>query len=123
MTQDKQEPFDFNSMFDQLNSMVWKNCTKCERDFHALPETDLCLECRYNREHPEESDMYWTWSKGGHATWGIVAHWPDGEPPPDAGDQVTVHRKDGSSSTVVILEVGDLRYLPTGRAQLRCMIE
>ena len=67
MTQDKQEPFDFNSMFDRLKTMVWKNCTECGQETHNLPEADLCLECRYNQEHPEESDMYWTWSKGGHA--------------------------------------------------------
>ena len=123
MTQDEQEPFDFNSMFDRLNSMVWKNCTECGQETHNLPEADLCLECQYNQEHPEESDMYWTWSKGGRPTWGIVAHWPDGEPLPDAGDQVTVHRKDGSTSVVKIQEVEGLRYLSNGRAQLRCMIE
>ena len=66
--------------------------------------------------------MYWTWCKEGRPRWGILAHWPDGEPLPDVGEQVTVHRKDGSSSIAVILEV-ELRYLPTGRAQLRCMIE
>ena len=67
--------------------------------------------------------MYWTWSKGGRLNWGIVAHWPDGEPLPDAGDQVSVHRKDGSTSVVKIQEVEGLRYLSNGRAQLRCMIE
>ena len=123
MTQDEQEPFDFNNMFDRLKSMVWKNCTECGQEFHGLPEADLCLECRYNQEHPEESDMYWTWNKGGRPTWGIVAYWPDGQPLPDAGDRVTVHRKDGSTSVVKIHEVEGLRYLPTGRAQLRCMID
>ena len=52
MTQDKQEPFDFNSMFDRLKTMVWKNCTECGQETHNLPEADLCLECRYNQEHP-----------------------------------------------------------------------
>ena len=123
MTQDEQEPFDFNNMFDRLKSMVWKNCTECGQEFHDPPEADLCLECQYNQEHPEESDMYWTWSKGGRSTWGIVAYWPDGEPLPDVGDRATVHRRDGSTSTVTIHEVEGLRYLPTGRAQLRCRID
>ena len=73
-------------------------------------------------------------------TWGIVAHWPAGEPLPNAGEQVTVHRKDNSTSVVKIKQVAvhrkdsstlipkiqgvkGLRYLSNGRAQLRCMIE
>ena len=27
MTQDKQKPFDFKSMFDRLKTMIWKNST------------------------------------------------------------------------------------------------
>ena len=122
MTEEKPEAFDFDNMFKKLNSMSKKQCNECGQVFRGLPETDLCLECRYKQDHPEESDMYWTWRKGGRPTWGIVAYWPDKEPPPNPGDRVTVHRKDGSSSTAVILEV-DLRYLLSGRAQLRCMIE
>ena len=123
MTQDEQEPFDFDSMFDRLESMIKKPCGECGREFEGIPEDDICLECQYKQEHPEESDMYWTWSKGGRPTWGIVAYWPDQEPLPDPGERVTVHRKDGSTSVVTIHEVEGLRYLPTGRAQLRCMID
>ena len=90
--------------------------------FQGLPETDSCIDCQYKQEHPEARDMYWTWKRSGRGGWGIVAHWPDKEPLPNPGDRVNVHRKDGSFSTAIILEV-DLRYLPASRAQLRCMIE
>ena len=118
MTESDKGGFDF----EKLNSMTRKDCAECGQVFQGLPETGSCIDCQYKQEHPEAQDMYWTWKRAGRSGWGIVAHWPDKEPLPNPGDRVTVHRKDGSSSTAVILEV-ELRYLPTGRAQLRCMIE
>ena len=105
MTQDEQEVFDLISMCNRLNSMVWKNCTECGHETYIPPEDDLCVECQYNQEHPDESDMHWMWSKEERPTWGIVAHWPAGEPLPNAGEQVTVHRKDSSTSVVKIKQV------------------
>ena len=122
MTEEKPEAFDFDNVFDRLKSMTNKPCGECGQEFRGLEEQELCTECSYKRDHPEEQDMHWTWSRAGRGRWRIVAHWPDKEPLPNPGDRVSVHRKDGSSSTAVILEV-ELRYLPTGRAQLRCMIE
>ena len=121
MTQEKPEAF--NNMFERLNRMTRKDCAQCGQVFQGLPETDSCLECQYKQDHPEDQDMYWTWKRTGPGGWGIVAHWPDREPPPNPGDQVSVHQKDGSSSTVIILKVGDLHYLPTGRARLECTVE
>lgn len=66
--------------------------------------------------------MYWTWRRGPHGRWDIVAYWPDGEPLPDPGEQVTVHRKDGSNSAVTIQEVEGLTFTITGRGQLRCTV-
>ena len=43
--------------------------------------------------------------------------------PPEPGNQVTVHRKDGTTSLETIREVEGLIYLPTGRAKLDCLIE
>ena len=122
MTEEKPEAFDFDNMFEKLNSMTRKDCAECGQVFQGLPETGSCIDCQYKQEHPETRDMYWTWKRSGRGGWEIVAHWPDKEPLPNPGDRVSVHQKDGSSSTAIILEV-DLRYLPTGRAQLRCMIE
>ena len=113
----------FEEILKRLDSMTRKPCKECGQVFRGLEEQGLCTECSYKQDHPEARDMYWTWSHAGRGSWGIVAFWPDGEPMPDSGDQVTVHRKDGSTSTVVIHEVEGLRYLPTGRAQLRCMVD
>ena len=52
-----------------------------------------------------------------------MAYWPDGQPLPNAGDQVTVHRKDGSTSVVKIEDVERPRYLSNGRTQLHCTIK
>ena len=121
MTQEKPEAF--GNVFERLNKMTSKNCAQCGQVFQGLPETGSCLECQYKQEHPEAQDMYWTWKRIGWDGWGIVAHWPDREPLPNPGDQVSVHQKDGSSSTVAILKVGDLHYLPTGRARLECTVK
>ena len=117
------EPFDFNSMFDRLNSMTDKICGECGQQFRGLPETDICLECSYKRDHPEARDKYWTWSRAGGSSWKIVAYWPEREEMPSVGERITVHRRDGSTSVEVIHEVEGLRYRPDGRAQVSCMIE
>ena len=103
MTQEKPEAS--GNMFERLNKMTRKDCAECGQVFRGLPETGSCLECQYKQDHPEDQDMYWTWKRIGWDGWGIVAHWPDREPLPNPGDQVSVHQKDGSSSTVAILKV------------------
>ncbi len=124
MTENETDSFDFGTMLDELKRMVRKDCAECGQVFRGLPEQELCTECQYKQDNPEARDMYWIWSRNGRGgSWGIAAYWPDDEPLPDPGAVVTVHRKDGSASTVIIKEVEGLRYLPTGRAQLRCMVE
>ena len=113
----------FNDILRQLNSMTDKTCGECGQGFRGTPETDICIECSYKRDHPEARDKYWTWSRVGGGSWAIVAYWPDGELMPSVGDRITVHRRDGSTSVEVVHEVEGLRYFTDGRAQLRCMIE
>ena len=111
------------SMFNQPSTMVWKNCTECGRNFHGIPEVPLCLDCWYRHEDPQQNYVYWMWGKEGRPTWGIKTHWPDGEPLPNTGDQVTVHRKDGSTSVVKIEDVERPRRLSNGKARLHCTIK
>ena len=126
MTQNEQdflnqdpEPFDWN----RLNSMVKKDCTQCGNEFRGLPENELCIDCEFKRKNPELNDGYWTWKRAGTDRWDIVAYWPDEGPDPNTGQVVTVHRKDGSSSTAQILEVEGHRYLPNGRRQMQCIVQ
>jgi hypothetical protein len=102
--------------------MVRKECSQCGNGFHGLPENDTCVDCEFRRKNPDLNDGCWTWSRGGDR-WDIMAYWPDDEPDPDPGQVVTVHRKDGSTSSVTILEVEGRRYLPNGRAQMRCLVQ
>ena len=113
------EPFDW----ERLNSMVRKECSQCGREFRGLPENDTCVDCEFQRKNPDLNDGYWTWSRGGDDRWDFVAYWPDDEPDPDPGQVVTVHLKDGSTSSVTILEVEGRRYLPNGRGQMRCLVQ
>ena len=113
----------FDEILKRLDRMERKDCGDCGQTFRGLPEEEICIECEYKREHPEARDRFWTWSRVGGGRWTIVAHWPDGEKLPEVGEQVTVHRKNGSTSVETIHEVEGLRYLPTGRAQLRCLVE
>ena len=112
----------FDKILKALNSMTRKPCNECGQAFRGLEEQELCTECSYKRDHPEDRDMYWTWSRAGRGSWGIAACWPDREPMPEPGDQVTVHRRDGSTSIAVIREVEGLSYRPTGRGKLRRLV-
>ena len=117
MTEQQQEPYRF-----PIPGNIRKDCAECGQQFRGMPETDLCQECKYKRDHPEARDMYWTWCRGPHGRWDVVAYWPDGEPLPDPGERVTVHRKDGSNSTITIQEVEGLTFTTTGRGHLRCTV-
>ena len=119
MTEQNENPEPFN--FPIPGKMSTKTCNECGQEFRGTKEQEICIECSYRRDHPETRDKYWTWSRAGGGRWGIVAYWPDGEDLPDAGERVTVYRKDGSTSVETIREVGRLRYRPSGRAQLYCM--
>ena len=113
----------FNEILKNLNRMERKDCSECGLTFRGMPEKEICTDCEYKREHPVARDKYWTWSRVGSDRWTIVAFWPDWEEMPSVGEKVTVNRKDGSTSVQIIHEVEGLRYLPSGRAQLRCMVE
>ena len=113
----------FDEILKKLNRMERKDCSECGQQFRGLPEKGICTECEYKQEHPEARDKFWTWSRVGSDRWTIVAYWPDREEMPSVREKVTVHRQDGSTSLQVIHEVEGLRYLPNGRAQLRCMVE
>ena len=65
---------------------------------------------------------YFTWHKRASG-WTIRAYWPDSEPLPEPGDQVTVHRKNRTTSVVTIREVEGPTYLPSGQAGLDCFVE
>ena len=123
LNDEKENTGGFGEILKRLNSMTDKTCGECGKEFRGPPEEEICIECSYKQTHPEARDKFWTWSRAGGSSWSTVAHWPDGEPMPSVGERITVHRRDGSTSVEVIHEVEGLRYLPNGRAQLRCMIE
>ena len=99
-----------------------KPCSQCGEVFRGREETTLCLDCQYKQEHPEMQDEYWTWTRISANRWGIVAYWPDQEPPPEPGELVLIHRKDGTSSNETITEVEGLRYGMDGRGRLYCRV-
>ena len=115
-----QEPVPFD--WSTLDRMVSKTCSGCGNEFRGLPEHDTCIDCKFRQENPELNDGYWTWKRAGSGRWDIVAYWPDGEPEPDIGMIVTVHRKDGTASSAEITEIHGKRYLPNGRAQMQCIV-
>ena len=97
-------------------------CEDCGQKFSAIAGNPVCNECQYDRDHPEEAPKHWTWTRAG-SKWTIVATWPYGEPLPNAGDTVTVHRKDGSSSEKAISEVDGIIYDMRGRGRLHCWVK
>ena len=112
-------PFDFS----QLNprSYQTKRCSQCGRVFTTRHDNDLCEQCQYYADNPDQAPKYFTWHQRSSG-WHIRATWPDKEPLPEPGDQVTVHRKNGSTSVETVREVEGLIYLPDGRGRLDCYV-
>ena len=108
--------------FSRLSKLQSKTCNDCGEEFTThVPENTTCTECGYYREHPELAPMYWTWTRRGR-WWTVAATWPVKEPLPEVGAVITVHRKDGTSSTETISEVDGLLYDMSGRARLHCWV-
>ena len=102
---------------------VNKTCPNCHREYRGPANSELCGECWYYQQHPEMAPAYWTWTKLSQNQWGITAYWPDRENPPVPGQQVTVHRKDGSSSLETIMEVYEPIIDRMARPIIRCAVE
>ena len=108
--------------FPGLEPRSRKDCAGCGEEFQGREGEELCLECQHRKDRPETADKYWTWRRAGNRGWAIAAYWPDREPLPEPGEQVTVHRKDGSTSVATIRGVDGLRYTLSGRAQVQCIV-
>ena len=100
-----------------------KNCGQCGNEFTTRTGADLCDQCQLYAIHPEMAPKYWTWRRRGSGVWGVTTRWLDNEPLPEPGEQVTVHRKNGSTSVETLREVEGLIYQPDGTARLDCFIE
>ena len=98
-----------------------KPCSQCNDVFRGTDEEQLCPQCLHRKEYPEDQDQHWTWRRAG-GRWEAIAYWPHGEPLPQPGDRITVHRRDGSTTTAVVREA-DLRYTSTGRGRVQCIVE
>jgi ribA/ribD-fused uncharacterized protein len=111
------QPFDFSRIIPSER----RQCTRCGNEYRCTPQApDICQECQDLEAHPEKAPRYWTWTKMGRK-WMIAAYWPDDEPLPEPGEEVTVHRKNGSQSTETIREVDGITYEHlTGRGRLNC---
>ena len=99
------------------------NCAQCGTQFTTRTGAALCEECSFYADHPEMAPKYWTWHRRASDVWGIQATWPEREPLPEPGDQVTVHRKNGTTSLETIREVEGLIFQLDGTARLDCFIE
>ena len=112
-------PFDFSQLTARRYQI--KHCTQCQQEFTTRNDNDLCEECQFYHDNPEQAPKYFTWHKRSSG-WSIRATWPDKEPLPEPGDQVTVHRKNRTTSVETIREVEGLIYLPSGQAKLDCYV-
>ena len=106
---------------DLIKNTKSKFCADCGREFTTTSDQDCCFDCEYLREHPIERTKVWTWHQLG-SEWGIAAYWPDQESRPAIGETVTVHKKDGSTSSATIREIEGFRYMPTGQGRLFCYV-
>ena len=100
---------------------VDRTCGDCGQNYRGPPDSELCTECRYYRENPAEAPGYWTWRRSSQG-WQVTAKWRDRDPLPQAGDAVTVHRKDGSSSEHTLAEEPEFHYDMAGNKVLRAPV-
>lgn len=100
-----------------------KNCAQCEKEFTTRTAAELCEQCSFYADHPEMAPKYWTWHRRASGVWGVQATWPEGEPLPEPGDRVTVHRRNGTSSVETLREVEGLMFRPDATARLTCFVE
>ena len=105
---------------------------KTSNEVPAEPEPAIQVDPEPNGQHsdngketeyPDHPDRFWTCRRMGGETWKAVAHWPRGESLPHAGEKITVHRRDGSTSLKTIHEVEGIRHLASGRDLLYCTVE
>ena len=103
-------------------------CPKCQRDYQGPADSELCGECSYYEQHPEMAPGYWTWTRLSydplsHNQWGITTYLPERDQPPQEGLQVTVHRKDGSTSVETIADVSAPVYDRMARPIIRSTVK
>ena len=84
-------------------------CPGCGLDFRTTGD-ELCTECRFHQENPEEAPGYWTWTQRSNGQWGGRAKWREKDPLPEPGQVITLHRKDGTTSQRTINSRPDTRY-------------
>lgn len=99
-----------------------KECSECGQTFRGSEDQTLCTRCDWLKDNPEYRDEYWTWFMGASNEWKARCYWPEKKPLPEPGDVITVHRKDGTTSTATIREAEGLLYKPNGRASLTCFV-
>ena len=97
-------------------------CADCGDSFKTAREDETrCTECFYYHQHPEQAPGYFIWTKAGQ-NWAAVDKWRDHDDPPQVGDIIAVHRKDGSTSDHSIVELLDSRYDTAGNRLTYCRV-
>ena len=112
---------DFAALTEKLRNRRELDCAQCGQQFLAMPDETLCDECAYYRHHPERAPGYFTWTKSARG-WAAQARWKDGQPSPEPGDQIVIHRRDGSSQTKTVVECYYHGYDPSGYLLVRCNV-
>ena len=106
-----------------IPSMETRTCEDCSQEYWGSPSSTRCGECRLYHERPELAPKYWTWTGGGpNREWRAVCTWPQKEPFPEAGLQITVHRKDGSTSQETVKEFEFHRYDTAANLKVVCFV-
>ena len=96
---------DFNNL-PKFQDFTCRDCGQLDRG----PEgATLCHLCRYYSEHPEERPGRFTWTRTSNG-WAATAKWPDGQPEPEPGTAITIHRKDGSHSQHTVREIRNVHF-------------
>ena len=99
-----------------------KVCGDCGEEYRGSEESERCTSCHFLMLNPEYAPRYWTWTRGPRDTWKVTARWPDMDNPPEPGQTITVHRKNGSSSEETISEVGEFRLDRAAEWQITCKV-
>ena len=106
----------------RLPSRQTHPCPQCGQEARGDEGNELCTQCDFYLANPKMAPKYWTWTRLSHNQWGVTSFWPEKEDLPQPGDPVTVHRKDGATSSHTIQEVRNSGFTPEARFRVTCLV-
>ena len=109
--------------FNELGKLRTHAYPACGQEFNSLAEEPgQCPQCDFQDRHPELRTGYFTW-KGAASGWNATARRQENDPEPARGEIITVHRKDGTSSSHAVVGTIRRNFNGAGELHITCTVK